>query len=145
MAARGMADEAAASSIKLTFAAPHYAYFAEANVAQVNVPGLTGDFGILPAHVPVMSCLKPGVVAVFDAVGGVSQDFFVSSGTVTVNEDSSVQIIAEEAVPVGDLDAAAAKSGLDYYSGRLNSGSEADKAEAAIGVEVHEAMIKALA
>jgi F-type H+-transporting ATPase subunit delta len=139
-----MADEAAASSIKLTFAAPHLAYYAEAEVAQVNVPGLTGDFGILPAHVPVMSCLKPGVVAVFDAVGGTSTDYFVSSGTVTVNEDSSVQIVAEEAVPVGDLDAAAAKAGLDHFTGRLTSGSEADKAEAAIGVEVHEAILKAL-
>ena len=29
----------------------------------------------------------------------------VSSGSVTINEDSSVQILAEEAVPVEDLDA----------------------------------------
>ena len=39
----------------------------------------------------------------------------------------------------------AAKSGLDMYSAKLSTGSDADKAEAAIGVEVHEAMLKALA
>ena len=65
-------------------------------------------------------------------------------GTVTVNEDSSVQIIAEEAVPVGDLDQAAAKAGLDAYTAKLTTGSEEDKAEAQIGVEVHAAMLKAL-
>jgi hypothetical protein len=34
----------------------------------------------------------------------------VSSGTCTVNADSSVQIIAEECVPIGDLDAAVSSS-----------------------------------
>merc|ERR1712166_693309 len=144
IAARGYADEAAASTIKLTLAAPHIAYYSEAEVAQVNVPGLTGDFGILPSHVPVLTCLKPGVISVYADAAGTPEDYFVSSGTVTVNEDSSVQIIAEEAVPVGDLDKAAAKAGLDAFTAKFTTGSEEDKAEAAVGVEVHSAMLKAL-
>ena len=39
----------------------------------------------------------------------VVQKFFVSSGSVTINEDSSVQILAEEAHKVEDLDVAAAR------------------------------------
>jgi hypothetical protein len=35
-------------------------------VYQVNVPSTSGDFGILPNHVPVIATLKPGVVAVFE-------------------------------------------------------------------------------
>jgi F-type H+-transporting ATPase subunit delta len=39
----------------------------------------------------------------------VLQKFFVSSGSVTINEDSSVQILAEEAHKVEDLDVSAAR------------------------------------
>jgi hypothetical protein len=38
----------------------------------------------------------------------------------------------------------AAKSGLDAYTAKLSAGTDAEKAEAQIGVEVHQAMIKAL-
>ena len=69
---------------------------------------------------------------------------FVLSGTVTVNDDSTVQIIAEEAVPVSDLDQATAKAGLDAFTAKLTTVSDAEKAEAQIGVEVHTAMPKAL-
>jgi F0F1-type ATP synthase epsilon subunit len=35
----------------------------------VNVPSTTGEFGILPDHVPVIAALKPGVVTVTDETG----------------------------------------------------------------------------
>lgn len=59
---------------------------------------LSGDFGILAQHVPTLAALKPGVITVHAEDG--QAKYFVSSGTVTVNSDSSVQILAEEAVPV---------------------------------------------
>lgn len=65
---------------------------------QVDVPGLSGDFGIMAQHVPTLSALKPGVVTVYGE--DAANKYFVSSGTVTVNSDSSVQILAEEATPV---------------------------------------------
>lgn len=36
---------------------------------QVDVPTLTGAFGILPAHVPTLQVLRPGVVTVFNEDG----------------------------------------------------------------------------
>ena len=51
---------------------------------------------------------RPGVVTVFEKEGP-AKKFFVSSGTITINDDSSVQILAEEAHPVDDLDAGLAK------------------------------------
>ena len=104
------------------------------------------------------------MVTVFQTDGAESK-YFVSSGTVTVNADSSVQILAEEvrapdadipthrrlgadtsckAYPLSELDINAARSGLDQYTAKLSSSNEAEKAEAEIGVEVHTAMIKAL-
>ena len=57
-------------------------------VKQVDVPSFSGSFGILPAHVPTLAVLKPGVVTVYEADGN-TKKFFVSSGTVTINEDST--------------------------------------------------------
>jgi F-type H+-transporting ATPase subunit delta len=42
------------------------ALYASKPVAQVNVPSTSGDFGILPHHVPLITILKPGVVSVFE-------------------------------------------------------------------------------
>lgn len=66
--------------------------------SQVDVPSLSGDFGILAQHVPTLAVLKPGVVVVHE--DDMTNKYFVSSGSVTVNDDSSVQILAEEATPL---------------------------------------------
>lgn len=44
-------------------------FFQEASVKQVDVPTLTGTFGILAAHVPTLQVLRPGVVTVFSDDG----------------------------------------------------------------------------
>lgn len=42
---------------------------------QVDVPTLTGAFGILPAHVPTLQVLRPGVVTVFSDDGSAAKYF----------------------------------------------------------------------
>lgn len=42
---------------------------------QVDVPTLTGAFGILPAHVPTLQVLRPGVVTVFSDDGSSAKYF----------------------------------------------------------------------
>lgn len=66
---------------------------------QIDVPSLSGDFGILAQHVPTLAVLKPGVLTVHEDDAATNR-YFVSSGSVTVNSDSSVQILAEEATPL---------------------------------------------
>lgn len=88
--------------------------------------------------------LKPGVVNVFEA-DGTSKKFFVSSGSVTVNDDSSVQVLAEEAHAIEFLDPSLCRDALTAAQAELNSASsEEAKAEAAIAVEVAEALVKAV-
>lgn len=111
-----------------------------------------------------MAVLKPGVVTVYEEDGG-AKKYFVSSGSVTINEDSSVQvrfapvqemrvsfstvvlsiqILAEEAHLVSDLDAAAARKALSAAQSELASASsDVAKAEAQIAVEVAEEVVKA--
>lgn len=112
-------------------------------VRQVDVPSFSGSFGILPAHVPSLAVLKPGVVTVFEQ-DGAAKKFFVSSGTVTINEDSTVQLLAEEAIPVDQLDISAAKELLSQSQTQLAQAStDVAKAEAQIAIEVSEALVKA--
>ncbi|XP_064030946.1 ATP synthase subunit delta, mitochondrial [Pogoniulus pusillus] len=71
--------------------------------------------------------------------------FAVSSGSVTVNADSTVQVLAEEAVTMDMLDLATAKSNLEKAVSEMAAASdEAAKAEAQIKVEANEALVKAL-
>ncbi len=68
----------------------------------------------------------------------------MSSGTVTINDDSSVQVLAEEAVPLDSLDAQAAREALSKAQQQLSSATdEVSKAEAQIAVEVSEAIVAA--
>ncbi|KAG0728466.1 ATP synthase subunit delta, mitochondrial [Chionoecetes opilio] len=126
-----------------TFASQNQVFYNGANVRQVDVPSFSGSFGILPSHVPSLAVLKPGVLTVFED-GSTAKKFFVSSGVVTINEDSSVQILAEEAAAVDELDLGSARDILNKAQSAASSAtSEEAKAEALITVEVAEELVKA--
>ena len=132
------------ADMSFTFAAPNAVLYNKASVMQVDVPSFSGSFGILPSHVASLAVLKPGVVTVYEEEGATNK-FFVSSGSITINDDSSVQILAEEAHPVKDLDPAAAKEALAAAQAAVNAAGadETAKAEAMIAVEVSEALVAA--
>ena len=44
-------------------------YYKDAKVKQVDVPTFSGNFGILPDHVPTLAVLKPGVINVTEEDG----------------------------------------------------------------------------
>ena len=71
-------------------------------VDQVVVPGSDGYFTVLKGHSPFMSSLKPGVVDV--TRGGQVTRIFVRGGFADVNP-AGLTILAEEALPVADVDA----------------------------------------
>nr|CAG4643637.1 EOG090X0JDB [Ilyocryptus agilis] len=132
-----------ANSLSLTFTCPAQVLYNKVGVKQVDVPSFSGSFGILPSHVPTLAVLKPGVVTVFEQDGN-SKKYFVSSGTVTINDDSSVQLLAEEAVPVSSLDVSVARELLSQAQSQyMSASSDKAKAEAQIGIEVSEALVKA--
>ncbi|XP_060037479.1 ATP synthase subunit delta, mitochondrial [Erinaceus europaeus] len=143
-AAAAPAPAAAPGQMSFTFASPTQVLFNGAQVRQVDVPTQTGAFGILAAHVPTLQVLRPGLVVVHADDGSASK-YFVSSGTVTVNADSSVQLLAEEAVPLDMLDLGAAKANLEKAQAELAAaGDEAARAEVQIRIEANEALVKAL-
>src|SRR3954447_5548388 len=72
-----------------------------AEVQQVDVPGIEGDFAVLKDHAPFMSTLRPGVVVVTEATG-TQQRLFVRGGFADVSP-RGLTILAEQAVPVEDV------------------------------------------
>ena len=74
-------------------------------VDMVTLPGSEGYFGVLAGHAPVLSTLRPGVI---DVKGGEDGDMriFVRGGFAEVNP-TKVVVLAEEAMPLSELDAAA--------------------------------------
>jgi F-type H+-transporting ATPase subunit epsilon len=74
-------------------------------VASVQIPGTEGEMTILANHAPVLATLKPGVVVVAKDAGA-SEKIFVRGGFAEVNA-SGLTVLAETAIPLADLDAAA--------------------------------------
>ncbi len=75
-------------------------------VAMVVVPGVEGDFGVLPGHAPMMSTIRPGAIAVYEANSNtLTRRIFVDGGFAEVS-DTGLTILAESAIAVGDIDPA---------------------------------------
>jgi F-type H+-transporting ATPase subunit epsilon len=75
------------------------------DVTSVTLPGTEGDMGIFAGHAPVLSTLRPGVVTV-DKGSGQPDRIFVRGGFAEVNPQG-LTVLAETAIPMADLDAAA--------------------------------------
>ncbi len=71
-------------------------------VEMVVVPGEEGDFGVLPGHSPVISQVRPGVIDIHED-GKVRSRIFVAGGFAEVTQERCT-VLAEEAVPVADID-----------------------------------------
>ncbi len=72
-----------------------------ADVDMVIVPGMEGDFGVLPGHAPLISTMRPGVVEIHDEGNDVEQ-IFVRGGFAEVTTEG-VTILAEKAIAMADL------------------------------------------
>jgi F-type H+-transporting ATPase subunit epsilon len=91
------------AELNFELVAPERLLFSGA-VAQVIVPGLEGEFTVLPLHAPVLSTLKPGVLTV-TALNGESERIFVRGGFAEVNPEGLI-VLAEHATPVEGLNPA---------------------------------------
>ncbi|GME66696.1 unnamed protein product [[Candida] boidinii] len=135
---RGYAEAASSDVLKLSFTLPHEALYSKKAVTQVNVPGASGEMGILANHVPIVEQLKPGVVEVIESTG--STKYFVSGGFVSVLPDSSLNITAIEAFPLDSFSSSKISSLLSEAQKNAASADEAVSAEASIEIEVLEAL-----
>ncbi len=116
-------------------------------VEMVVVPGTEGDFGVLPGHSLLIATVRPGVIDIHEG-GQVRESIFVAGGFAEVSPERCT-VLAEEAVPVADIDKAAAEKRLEDAKAALrDAGSEEDdatvaKAGAEKELKAAEAMVAA--
>ena len=99
-------------------------------VAQVDAPGIEGEFGVLPRHAPFMTTLKPGVVKIYE--DGAVTPVFVRGGFADVTPQG-LTILAEEAVRLGEVDAATLDA--DIAAAKSDAQDPGDEARRARGAE----------
>ena len=74
-------------------------------VEMVVVPGAEGDIGVLPGHAPLISNVRPGIIAIFEG-SKVAQRIFVAGGFAEVTPERCT-VLAEDATMLEDIDRAA--------------------------------------
>jgi F-type H+-transporting ATPase subunit epsilon len=111
-------------------------------VDMVVVPGTEGDFGVLPDHAPLISSVRPGVIAVFEG-GQVTDRIFVAGGFAEVTGERCT-VLAEQATPLAELDRGRIEAELkDARDDLADAKTDADQAAAERAVAVAEAKMVA--
>ncbi|MFT3744561.1 MAG: F0F1 ATP synthase subunit epsilon [Pyrinomonadaceae bacterium] len=82
----------------------------DTEVDSVTVPTASGEVGILPSHAPLVSAIKPGVLAY--TVKGSTDKLAVSGGFLEVNADK-VAVLADTAETADEIDTDAARTTRD--------------------------------
>jgi len=84
------------------------------------IPGSEGDFGVLAGHSLLISTLRPGVIEVWQGETVVSR-LFVAGGFAEVTE-TRCTVLADEAVPVDEINAAEAQAAFEAARDALAAG-----------------------
>ncbi|RTL57670.1 MAG: F0F1 ATP synthase subunit epsilon [Rhodocyclaceae bacterium] len=96
----------------------------------VALPGETGELGILPGHMPLMTRIRPGAVRLKLPQQEAEELIFVAGGLLEV-QPGTVTVLADTAIRGKDLDQAkAAEAKQKAEEAMANRGSEMDYARA---------------
>ena len=93
-----------------------------ADAAQVVVPGVEGEFTVLPNHAPVISALRPGVI---DATLADARTMrvFVKGGFAEVDADR-LTVLAQRALDLGEADPTMLADELKAAEGELAAATD---------------------
>jgi F-type H+-transporting ATPase subunit epsilon len=103
------------STLKLEIVTPEGTAVSE-DVEMVTLPGIEGEMGILPQHVPLMTQMVPGAMIVRQ--NGQDRFLAVGEGLVEITGDQ-VAILTDLALPAEKIDEAAAEEARQRAQARL--------------------------
>ncbi len=114
------------------------------SVDMVVVPGEEGDFGVLVRHAPLVSTVRPGVIRVYND-NQVTEQIFVAGGFAEVTP-ARLTVLAEEALPLADIDRGAVEQQLqDAREDLQDAKDDHERADAERRITVAEAKLQASA
>jgi F-type H+-transporting ATPase subunit epsilon len=108
-------------------------------VGLVVVPGTEGYFGVLPGHALFISTVKAGVIDVYaGGLPAITERIFVSGGFAEVTPERCT-VLADEAVPLSQLD----RAGIESEAKALDGQAAALREQSArlAGIERETALI----
>jgi len=110
-----------ADTFKFELVTPERMLLSE-DASQVVVPGTEGDFTVLAGHAPVISTIRPGVIA---ASLGDSRTvrLFVKGGFAEVDQNR-LTVLAQRALEVDAMDAALIAAELKAAEGELAAATD---------------------
>lgn len=130
-----------ANTLKLEIVTPEAVVYSE-EVDLVVLPGAEGELGIYPMHVPLMTQIVPGEVAVHK--GGQQALLAVGQGFVEITPHR-VSILTDMAVKADGIDEAAVEEARRKAEARRNeklSGEESARVEAALARTAAQLKVK---
>ena len=110
-------------------------------VDMVVVPGSEGDFGVLPRHSLLISTVRPGVIEVYEG-GTIKDRIFVAGGFAEVTPERCT-VLADEAVPVDQIDRAEVEAQLKDLREDVSDESGEARAAAEKAIVIAEAKLVA--
>jgi F-type H+-transporting ATPase subunit epsilon len=113
-------------------------------VPMAEIPGLEGDFGVLPGHAPLFSMLRPGVITVHQNDGS-KRRFFAATGYADVSP-TQCTVLSDHINDLADMSLHEAEEALRearYASEQAKD--EQTKVEAEKLIAMAEALVVALA
>jgi len=114
-------------------------------VEMVVIPGTEGDLGILPGHSLLIATMRPGTIDIYKN-GLVAEKIFISGGFAEISPERCT-VLAEEALPVNDINREKAMERLEKAKEMLAKAETDDQADSLMaGKEIKkaEAMISAI-
>jgi len=97
----------------------------------VAMPGMEGDFGVMPGHAPLISALRAGVIEVEGAADSPDR-IYIDGGFAEIAGDRLV-VLAEEAVVVADMDRADLEQRIQDANAELAAAEEGEQRRLAEG------------
>jgi F-type H+-transporting ATPase subunit epsilon len=96
---------------------------------EVQIPGAMGDMTAMEGHASTITSLRPGILRVVAADG--TKSFAVTGGFAEISA-AGVSVLAEQAVPLEELTAAALDAMIADASAALAAGTDKDSADKAL-------------
>lgn len=116
----------------------------DAHVPAVQVPGIEGDFGVLPGHSYLLSMLRPGKIDV-TMPGGYHRRFFAATGYADVTP-TSCTILSDHIQDLGEISKAEADEAVaEAKKAVADAKNDIEREQAEKLLRAAESLIEALA
>ena len=109
------------------------------------LPGVEGDLGVLVQHMPLITQLRPGVIALYPSLNAPSQQrLFVAGGIAEIDAERCI-VLTEEALDLADIDAAQAQARLSEAEAACDAAvGEGELQRASRELTIAQALVAAL-